>query len=76
MWALAPSDLFTVGIAWAVTIPVMAANRTLLNMRLSYHDRPTTLDAVDEIGTEFQVARRPQESGEPRVWSTPSGSEI
>ncbi|KAJ6555083.1 hypothetical protein DFH09DRAFT_1365800 [Mycena vulgaris] len=53
MWAIGPYDLFTVGTAWAVTIPVMAASRILFNMRKEYR-RPTinTLDV--DVGTEFQ----------------------
>jgi hypothetical protein len=49
----------------------MAASRVLLNMRKTYYRSNTdTLDG--EIGTEFQVARRPQGSKGPAVWSSSS----
>ncbi|KAJ7336733.1 hypothetical protein DFH08DRAFT_964696 [Mycena albidolilacea] len=71
IWILGPYDLFTAGTAWAVSVPVMAASRVLLNMRKTYYCSNTdTLDG--EIGTEFQVARRPQGSKGPAVWSSSS----
>ncbi|KAJ7805702.1 hypothetical protein B0H14DRAFT_2878582, partial [Mycena olivaceomarginata] len=71
IWILGPYDLFTAGTAWAVSVPVMAASRVLLNMRKTYYRSNTdTLDG--EIGTEFQVARRPQGSKGPAVWSSSS----
>ncbi|KAJ7143693.1 hypothetical protein C8R44DRAFT_724727 [Mycena epipterygia] len=72
IWALAPYDLFTVGTAWAVTVPVMAASRILFNMRTEYHRAAPDEDNYPEIGTEFQVARRPQGSKGPTVWSSSS----
>ncbi|KAJ7621015.1 hypothetical protein FB45DRAFT_928121 [Roridomyces roridus] len=71
VWALAPFELFTVGTAWAVTVPVMATNRLLFNMRSTYHDQPETSQL--DIETEFQVARRPHGSTGPTVWSNSSG---
>ncbi|KAJ7694874.1 hypothetical protein B0H17DRAFT_1199026 [Mycena rosella] len=71
IWALGPYDLFTVGTAWAVTVPAMAANRILFNMRTAYR-RPLAEEDAD-IGTEFQVARRPDGPKGPTVWSNSSG---
>ncbi|KAJ7080589.1 hypothetical protein B0H15DRAFT_1025123, partial [Mycena belliarum] len=56
VWALGPYDLFTVGTAWAVTVPVMAANRILFNMRKVYHTNASETLGTLDIGTEFQVA--------------------
>ncbi|KAJ7490133.1 hypothetical protein B0H11DRAFT_2009591 [Mycena galericulata] len=69
IWALGPYDLFTVGTAWAVTVPSMAASRILFNMRKSFH-RPSVTTLGEDIGTEFQVARRVQGTNGRIVWST------
>ncbi|KAJ7769204.1 hypothetical protein DFH07DRAFT_292712 [Mycena maculata] len=74
MWALGPYDLFTVGTAWGVTVPVMAASRILFSMRTAYH-HPTSPTLDEDIGTEFQVAQRPHGSKGPTVWSGSSGYE-
>jgi len=73
MWVVGPYDMFTFGMAWAVTVPVMAANRILLNMREEYY-RPAmaTVDGGTEF--EFRVAHRPLGSKGPTVWSAESAS--
>ncbi|KAJ7449176.1 hypothetical protein FB451DRAFT_1531431 [Mycena latifolia] len=72
LWAVGPFDLFTVGTAWAITVPAMAASRILFNMRKVYNYRPTTaFDA--NIGTELKAARRPGVSNGTMVWSSSSG---
>ncbi|KAJ7230259.1 hypothetical protein GGX14DRAFT_582598, partial [Mycena pura] len=48
VWTLGPLDLFTVGTAWAVTVPVMAANRILFNMRKEFN-QSTTVTMDDEM---------------------------
>ncbi|KAJ7171084.1 hypothetical protein C8R46DRAFT_1216677 [Mycena filopes] len=70
VWSLAPEDLFTIGTAWGVTVPVMAAGRILFNMRVTYHHSEATMDG--ELGTEFQVARRSSKGQ--TVWSAPGSS--
>ncbi|KAJ7062026.1 hypothetical protein C8F01DRAFT_122664 [Mycena amicta] len=76
MWAAGPFDLFTMGTAWASTVPVMAASRILFNMRKAYNQ---PVDGVSSImisqGTEFQVARRPLGSTGQTVWSQSSGTD-
>ncbi|KAJ7449185.1 hypothetical protein FB451DRAFT_1375089 [Mycena latifolia] len=68
IWAVAPYDLLTVGTAWAITVPVMAASRVLFNMRKAYHEPTTEIEL--EVGTEFQVATPPPKgSNGPTVWS-------
>ncbi|KAJ7621012.1 hypothetical protein FB45DRAFT_1032281 [Roridomyces roridus] len=57
VWAVAPLELFTMGTAWAATVPIMAANRVLFSMRSAYHDQPN----ISELNVEsikFQTARR------------------
>ncbi|KAF7369133.1 hypothetical protein MVEN_00240500 [Mycena venus] len=68
VWDLAPYDLFVMGSAWAVPVPVMAASRILFNLRKTYHQPITTIGT--DIGSEFQVAHRPNGSSGPTVWST------
>jgi hypothetical protein len=73
LWVVGPFDLFTLGTAWAVTVPVMAASHVLFNMRLAYHDPPSSTLNL-EVDTEFQVAQRPHGASGPTVWSSSSKS--
>ncbi|KAJ7604736.1 hypothetical protein FB45DRAFT_955400 [Roridomyces roridus] len=75
VWVLGPFELFTVGTAWAVTVPVMAANRLLFNMRSAYHEEPKTSELnVESI--EFQTARRQGGTSSGLTgWSNSSGNE-
>ncbi|KAJ6554732.1 hypothetical protein B0H19DRAFT_1263038 [Mycena capillaripes] len=76
MWALGPFDLFTVGTAWAVVVPVMAASRILFNMRKEYNSPLSTSTPEGDIGTEFQVAHRPPGSKGTTVWSATSTGDV
>ncbi|KAJ7888070.1 hypothetical protein B0H14DRAFT_3856091 [Mycena olivaceomarginata] len=71
LWVVGPFDLFTLGTAWAVTVPVMAASHVLFNMRSAYHDPPSSTLNL-EVDTEFQVAQRPHGASGPTVWSSSS----
>ncbi|KAJ6555087.1 hypothetical protein DFH09DRAFT_1280488 [Mycena vulgaris] len=70
MWAVGPYDLFTMGAAWAITVPVMAASHILFNMRRAYHRPIQTLATTEgDEGTEFQIAHRLAGAKGPTVWS-------
>ncbi|KAJ7318579.1 hypothetical protein DFH08DRAFT_892255 [Mycena albidolilacea] len=71
LWVAGPFDLFTLGTAWAVTVPVMAASHVLFNMRSAYHDPPSSTLNL-EVDTEFQVAQRPHGASGPTMWSSSS----
>ncbi|KAJ7824463.1 hypothetical protein B0H14DRAFT_2597241 [Mycena olivaceomarginata] len=57
VWALSPYDLFTLGTAWGITVPALAATHVLINMREIYNHPFDTKATEDTMGIEFQAAR-------------------
>jgi len=61
IWALGPYELFTLGTAWGITVPGLAATHVLINMREAFNQSSSDTK-VTEDSIHFQVARRPTRS--------------